>query len=593
MKKLLLIFIILLLVLNFCTTRMDDCVNLTYEGLSDILLTTQKQVNDFGENKYEVIPVSVTISGPDITDLSPLNTIQTITGGLVIQNNDSLTSLLGLVNLISIDSLLIDNNDVLIHLPPNLTYIGDRILVLSNVLLTNFCSLMNVTTMPIYRFSGNGYDPSFFEAQDPRTCQTFIYQGSDVTLTTQQQVNDFGTNKYILLEAGITITGADIKDLSPLSTIDSIEGDLTIFSNPSLKTLLGFGSSIGGNLEVINNNSLINFCNLSNALISFSNTYIVSGNLYNPTLLQVQDSTTCGLFTYTGNAVTLSTQEQVDVFGENKYTFIKADVTIQGNDIKNLSPLNTIYSIEGDLTISSNDSLFILSGIENLAFIGGDLEVMDNDKLMNFCSLKTATIRFTNTYTVFGNYYNPSLSRIQNLETCQYTGIYEGNAIILRSQQEVNDFGENKYININARFAINGVDITDLSSLNTIDSIEGSLSITFNDSLTNLSGLDNLTFIGGHLDVNENPELMTFSDLANLTSIGGNLSISFNPLTTFSGLESLMSIGGNLSIESNSSLVNYCALTTVLTGFTNTYTISRNGYDPTLTQIQGSNTCRQ
>jgi hypothetical protein len=84
--------------------------------------------------------------------------------------------------------------------------------------------------------------------------------------------------------------------------------------------------------------------------------------------------------------------------------------------------------------------------------------------------------------------------------------------------------------------------------------IEGSVDINGND-ITDLSGLDTLNSIGGDLIINGNDSLQYLSGLANLNAIGGDLFIGSNEiLPDLSGLESLETIGGDLSIVENTAL---------------------------------------
>jgi len=97
-------------------------------------------------------------------------------------------------------------------------------------------------------------------------------------------------------------------------------------------------------------------------------------------------------------------------------------------------------------------------------------------------------------------------------------------------------------------------DIDDLTGLNTITSIHGSLIIHGTVDLVNLEGLENLTYIGGDLTIGGptfpfNSSLVNLTGLINLDSIDGSLIITKNPaLVNLSVLESLANIGGALKI---------------------------------------------
>ncbi len=79
--------------------------------------------------------------------------------------------------------------------------------------------------------------------------------------------------------------------------------------------------------------------------------------------------------------------------------------------------------------------------------------------------------------------------------------------------------------------------------------IEGTFDLNINTSLVNLSGLDNLIFIGGSLEISNCDLLLDLTGLNNVTSIGGSLSILDNQnLNSLVGLENLTSISGDLVI---------------------------------------------
>jgi len=103
-------------------------------------------------------------------------------------------------------------------------------------------------------------------------------------------------------------------------------------------------------------------------------------------------------------------------------------------------------------------------------------------------------------------------------------------------------------------------DITNLDSLNVINSIGGALGMGYgfpgscNPNLTSLTGLENLTYIGGDL------------------TIAGN-----NVLTSLTGLESLTSIGGDIRIFNNNALVSLTGLDNIYEGTIIDIYINNNG----------------
>jgi len=84
----------------------------------------------------------------------------------------------------------------------------------------------------------------------------------------------------------------------------------------------------------------------------------------------------------------LSTQAEVNEFAG---TEIKGDLTIQGSDIDDLSPLSTLTSVGGDLKILFNPSLTNFDGLNNLTSLGRDLVIKYNNSLTNLDCLSNLT----------------------------------------------------------------------------------------------------------------------------------------------------------------------------------------------------------
>ncbi len=114
---------------------------------------------------------------------------------------------------------------------------------------------------------------------------------------------------------------------------------------------------------------------------------------------------------------------------------------------------------------------------------------------------------------------------------------------------------------ISGGVVIEDTNLTSLTELENLITVDGDLNIGRNFALTNLTGLENLTTVGGHLMIHRNHALTSLTVLDNLTSVGGNLFIGFNSvLTSLTGLENLPSVGGHLIIHSNSVLTNLTGL---------------------------------
>jgi hypothetical protein len=127
--------------------------------------------------------------------------------------------------------------------------------------------------------------------------------------------------------------------------------------------------------------------------------------------------------------ITFSTQSEIENFHIN-YPFceqIEGDVTISGNLIDDLSGLNTISSIGGNLIISDNTNLTSLAGLENLSSIGEALIISNNDGLISLSGIDNINSFTINDLTIINN---SSLSTCEVKSICNYLANSQSNITI-------------------------------------------------------------------------------------------------------------------------------------------------------------------
>ncbi len=207
--------------------------------------------------------------------------------------------------------------------------------------------------------------------------------------------------------------------------------------------------------------------------------------------------------------------------------------------------------IEGDVVIESADDIDIsdLFGLSTITSIAGSLSIVDNYELTSLEGLgnllyigSDLIIGLFDSYGI-GLCGNPLLTNLSGLDKLSTIG---GSLKIIGNHQ-----------------------LNNLQGLNDLTSIGGNLVIGYswflgscgNNSLSNVDGLENLTFIGGSLKIYANHSLTNLLGLNGLTSIGEHLFLEFNSaLTDLIGLHNLYSIGGSIHIEDNNSLTNLSGL---------------------------------
>lgn len=103
--------------------------------------------------------------------------------------------------------------------------------------------------------------------------------------------------------------------------------------------------------------------------------------------------------------------------------------------------------------------------------------------------------------------------------------------------------------------------ITDLSPLQTLKRVDGTLLIGLNNNISTLKGLENLCRVGGPFLIYGNDQLTTLEGLDRLHYVGGDLTIEINDhLQSLNGLEKLESVQGNIYIVTNDALTTLSGL---------------------------------
>jgi len=188
--------------LLFSTISMAAC------PVGDIHFTTQAQIDSFSVTypNCNVISGRVFISGPDITDLTPLAGITTI-GSLLISDTGSLSSLADLNSLTTIQNLsLLNTNltDIALH---NLQTVGGSLSIQFDTTLTTLTGLDNLASVQSFNIFSN---------------KQLLDLGSLPALTTIQ-------NNIRLVDNPVLTT------INGLETVTStLGGDVFIHTNPAL-----------------------------------------------------------------------------------------------------------------------------------------------------------------------------------------------------------------------------------------------------------------------------------------------------------------------------------------------------------------------
>lgn len=407
--------------------------------------TSQAQINQFAIDYPDCTELNLVmeISGNDIVDLSPFSNLESVLGMNII-NNPQLVSLVGLESLEEFTS----------HL-----YLWENENLASLQGLNNVVSIFTISII----------DSPSLEVIDN-------------------------------LDA---LEVASFVEISNLSSLTSLEGlanasmvDLYLSNTTSLTTL----NSLQGNsseldfLDLTNNSALVSLAGLENVQSILD--ILISNNDSLESLEGLSPNTLSSLF-------------------------------IDGNDsLLNLNGLESLTQADdfNQLFINIEDNL-VLADISSLVNIGPDVDLditITGNSALSECAVAAVCQAIAAEFPVEFQNNSPGCNTLEEVDQvcrpCNYP-------VVLNSQEDVNNFPI-IYADCSSQLlnglTINGDDITDLSPLIIISSIEGGLEVSGNTVLTSLQGLENINSVDV-INVFDNPmlQLCVFENICNHFSSGG------------------------------------------------------------------------
>lgn len=276
---------------------------------------------------------------------------------VIISGNKLLSSLNGLHQIDSLQTLIIGDNDSLTTLSTlkNLKSVAG-LAVYGQSGLTSLNGLENLKSMP-----GN----------------LSIYANTALTsLAGLDSLQDIGGNLFIESNGLLSLNG--------LNNLQSIGGDAVISDNKTLNSLNGLSSlqSVGNSLDIRNNTALTSLTGLHNLKSIGGNLSIESNGLHSLNGLENLQSLSDQL-SITGN------DSLISLAGLNNLQSIAGDVLITGNSylqslngLERLKRLGTEPGSKFKLTISSNTNLESLYGLDSLDYSTiRELFLLNNPKL--------------------------------------------------------------------------------------------------------------------------------------------------------------------------------------------------------------------
>ena len=459
------------------------------EPFSNLTLTTQAEVDALGQTGCTYIYGSLIIqNSSDITNLDGLGNLTSVAFGLSIINNTALRNVDGLSSLTSISAsisggLTISDNPSLTSLKGlSRAMLGLR----SDIRIVNNDSLIDLDGLA--RLSEN---PGALAITGNDSLKTLDGLNNSIELGFNTQQNAYAHALHIK-------NNKSLVDLDALGGARGQVSDLNIEGNDLLRNLDGLRgiSAITGvgnagwvrGLVIHNNGALSNIDGLSNLA-----TVDGSVSIINNDALRNLD----GLVSLTGIGQTLD---------------------IQDNDaLTSISGLANITSVEGDLLIKNNEALTNLDGLANITSVGGDLQIVGarpnnssdfygNGALTNLDGL--ANITSVGGGLGIGYIGATNLNGLANITSVGgYLSVDSNEALTnLDGLSSLTSVGGDLDIIFN-RALIN------LDGLTNITAVAGNLTIA-GTVVTNLDGLASLTSVGGNLTVGSNPYLSNCQGVA-------------------------------------------------------------------------------
>ncbi|SFZ94336.1 Por secretion system C-terminal sorting domain-containing protein [Flaviramulus basaltis] len=487
----------------------------------DVILTSQAEVDAFGATYPNCTSISgaLAINGTDIINLSGLANIHYLSGDVIIQNTQ-LTSL----------------NDLAIN------GINGSIEISGNTQLTSIATALSTN---IASLKGN---------------LSIVNNDALTSLSGLENIKNINTSAAVT--AGLTISDNDnLTDMTALSALETLNGsELIIDNNAALTTLSGldnvFANTIS-NLSIQNNSNLTN-ASATSICIYLNNSFpaTISGNATGAaTSIEILNN--CNLPDCPPSGDFVFDRVMLDYFKIQYPNCTELDGNVVFSNLNDaggdLSGLDNITSIIGDLYINSNMGYSSLAGLENLNSIGGDFEIVGCESITNLQGLNGLISVGTSgaeniTFRITKNDNLQNLSGLEGLTTL---------------------IG-----NINITISFNPA-LTSLQGLNNVTTIITTPSsfglddyfiINDNENLASLEGLNSLQTLYSHLRFQNLPALADISALSNLVSITGDVNFqNCDALTTFNGLENLNFIYGDLFIVNNNALQNLNGLNNLQT----------------------------
>ncbi|MEM7370063.1 MAG: T9SS type A sorting domain-containing protein [Bacteroidota bacterium] len=490
--------------------------------IGDTTLSSQAEVDAFN---CVQIQGNLTISGNNIVHLDSLHMLTKV-DDLIIQNNDSLTSLHGFNTILEITgNLHVEDNLVLLTMQ-GLQF--DAAYFDGNVIVKNNASLENLDGPP-FAFGVIDeleimHNPSLMNVDGLSGVDIIGFQSEISYNDTLDNLNGLQTSKF---SHSLEIShNRNLKTLNCFNPVSSFAFDLIISHNDSLKTISGFNGLVGtqADLTIEENLSL-------ESITGFSNITSVGGYLE------------------------IKNNPQLDTLsGFSSLQSVGFELNFTNNSLGSFTGFSPLSSVGLGVSIANNSSLSNINNLSNLQsahsiYIGGNPMLTSTVGLNSLTSLSGGN----GSLSINGNASLNSLGSFSSLTQVGFIDIRFNP--LLTSVSSFPSLSSLSSIHIQ-----NNTQLSSFELLSSPNSLSGNLAIENNPSLHHILGLSSLTSIQ-NFSLRNNDSLAGVDAFASLSTIQLSLTIQNNDyLLNLDSLIHLSSVGGNLTIVDNDSLAMCCGV---------------------------------
>ena len=329
---------------------------------------------------------------------------------------------------------------------------------------------------------------------------------------------------------GFFITGTSVFDLRGLENLSAVVGDMTISSNSELASLDGLEGlqAVTGALSIYYNFDLSSVAGLS-GLESVGRFFLRSGEVSSlplPSLHTVSGELALQDIPITSleglgrlDSIGLLTLHDLHVL-ENINALTEAQVG--GLTVNEAHQLSSISGMSGNttlgtLTITQAPALRSLSGLESVTGILGDIGISGNPALTDISALSGLT-ELSGALDISKNNLLESLEGLHN---------------VTRAAQQITISSNNELAALR---------------LDSLEHAKSRIYINDNSHLQSLEGLEALRTVSYFVELKDNRELIDITSLHTITSIGGDLTITGNARLTAASVQALVEAIGEDNI---------------------------------------------